>query len=196
MLHVLELREQHRLRLIVARALLIVDIQRDYFRGGGHPLVEPDAAAEATRRVLDVFRASEEPVIHLQHIWDEPAATYMRPGTEGVEIHPLVAPQPGELVIEKDSPNGFVDSRLQGELGSRGIDELVVTGMESCMCIDATVRAALDLGFDATVVHDGCATSDLEFEGRAIPAVEVHGAFMAALADAGAGVVSADELMS
>ena len=180
----------------MARALLIVDIQRDYFPGGGHPLVEPEAAAEATRRVMDAFRANEEPVLHLQHVWDEPDATYMRPGTDGVEIHPVVAPQSGELVIEKESPNGFADSRLQGELASRGIDELVVAGMESCMCIDATVRAALDLGLEATVVHDGCAAADLEFEGRAIPAVDVHAAFMAALADAGATVLSSDELLS
>jgi len=179
-----------------ARSLLIVDIQRDYFPGGGHPLAEPEAAAEATRRVLDSFRASGEPVFHLRHVWDEPDATYMRPGTEGVEIHPMVAPESEEVVIEKESPNGFVESRLQGEFASRGIDELVVAGMESCMCIDATVRAALDLGFDATVVHDGCATTDLEFDGRTIPAAAVHGAFMAALEDAGATVVSADELLS
>jgi nicotinamidase-related amidase len=180
----------------VARALLIIDIQRDYFPGGAKPLFEPEAAARATKRVLDEFRAGDEPVIHLQHVWSSPEATFMRPGTHGFEIHPLVAPAPAEPVIQKTSPNGFVETRLQDELGSRGIDDLVVAGMMSSMCVDATVRAAADLGFATTVIHDGCAAPDLRFEGHTIPGAAVHGAFMAALADGYATVVSADELLS
>ncbi len=180
----------------MARGLLIIDIQRDYFPGGEYPLVGPEAAAEAARRVLDRFRVEEEPVIHLQHVWDEPEATFMRPGTEGIEIHPVVAPAEGEPVVPKESPNGFVDTSLRDELDSRGIEELVVAGMMSSMCVDATVRAAADLGFEATVVHDGCAAPDLEFGGRTIPGAAVHGAFMAALADGYATVLSADELLA
>ena len=72
----------------MARGLLIVDIQRDYFPGGAHPLVEPEAAAEAAQRVLEAFRSGGEPIVHVQHVWDSPDATFMRPGTDGVEIHP------------------------------------------------------------------------------------------------------------
>ena len=62
-------------------------------------------------RLLDAFRAGGEPVIHLTHRWDAPDAAFMRPGTEGIEIHPLVAPTDGELVIEKEQPNGFIGHR-------------------------------------------------------------------------------------
>ena len=127
-------------------------------------------------------------------MWDEPDATFMRPGTEGVEIHPLVAPADDERVIEKSAPNGFVDTRLEKELRGAGIDSLVVAGMMSSMCGDATVRAAADLGFDVTVVHDGCAAPDLSFEGAEIPAASVHGAFMAALGDGYATLATSREL--
>jgi nicotinamidase-related amidase len=180
----------------MARGLLIVDIQRDYFPGGAYPLVEPEAAAEATQRVLEAFRSSGEPVIHLRHVWDAPDATFMRPGTDGVEIHPSVAPANGEPVIDKAEPNGFVGTPLEDEVRSHQIDELVVAGMMSSMCVDATVRAAVDLGFTATVVHDGCAAPDLEFGGTAVPGASVHAAFMAALADGYAEVVSSEQLLA
>jgi nicotinamidase-related amidase len=180
----------------MARALLVIDIQRDYFPGGAYPLVEPELAAEAARCVLDAFRANGEPVIHLQHVWDGPEATFMRPGTDGVEIHPLVAPTAGEPVLEKAAPNGFVGTALENELRSRGVEEVVAAGMMSSMCVDATVRAAADLGFSVTVVHDGCAAPDLRFGDVDVPGASVHAAFMAALADGDATVVSANELLS
>jgi nicotinamidase-related amidase len=176
------------------RGLLIIDIQRDYFPGGAYPLVGPEAAASAARRALDAFRASGEPVVHLKHVWDAPDATFMRPGTDGVEIHPLVAPAEGERVIEKAEPNGFLGTSLEATLREAGIDSLVVAGMMSSMCVDATVRAAVDLGFDATVVHDACAAPDLAYEGTEIPGAAVHGAFMAALADGYATLVASQEL--
>jgi nicotinamidase-related amidase len=173
------------------RTLLIIDIQRDYFPGGAYPLVEPEAAAEAARSVLDSFRAAGDPVIHMKHVWDAPDAEFMRPGTEGIEIHPAVEPADGELVLEKTSPNSFVDTPLEEELRKGGADGLVVAGMMSSMCVDATVRAAADLGFSPTVVHDACAAPDLEFNGVDVPGSAVHAAFMAALADGYAELTSA-----
>jgi nicotinamidase-related amidase len=180
----------------MTHGLLIIDIQRDYFPDGAYPLVEPEAAAAAARRVLDRFRAEGRPIVHLQHVWDAPDASFMRPGTDGVEIHPEVAPADGEPVIEKANPNGFLHTELEQRLRDLGAERLVVVGMMSSMCVDATVRAAVDLGFDTTVVHDGCAAPDLSFGGREVPGAEVHAAFMAALADGYAEVVAADELLA
>lgn len=179
----------------MARGLLIIDIQRDYFPGGAYPLIEPDAAAQSARRLLDSFRASGEPIIHLKHV-DAPDAPFLRRGTDGIEIHPLVAPSDGETVIEKGMPNGFIDTNLADELKSNEIDSLVVAGMMSSMCVDATVRAAVDRGFTATVVHDACAAPNLEFAGESVPGASVHAAFMAALADGYAKVVDADTLLT
>ncbi len=178
------------------RGLLIIDIQRDYFPDGAYPLVEPEAAAAAARRLLDAFRAGGEPIVHLKHIWDAPDAAFMRPGTPGIEFHPLVEPADGETVIEKEHPNGFIGTDLAETLKSRNVDTLIVAGMMSSMCVDATVRAAVDLGLTATVAHDACAAPDLEFAGTPVPGGLVHAAFMAALADGYATVVDTDTLVA
>lgn len=178
----------------MARGLLVIDIQRDYFPGGACPLVDPEAATAAAREVLDVFRAAGDPVVHLRHVWDSPDATFMRPGTPGQEIHPLVAPADGEPVIDKTEPNGFLGTDLAEVLERLGVDHLHVAGMMSSMCVDATVRAAADLGQNVTVVHDACAAPDLEFDGVSVPGALVHAAFMAALADGYADVVDSKTL--
>jgi nicotinamidase-related amidase len=180
----------------MTRALLIIDIQQDYFPGGACPLADPEGAAKAAQQVLDAFRRSDEPVLHIKHVWDEPDAPYLRPGTPGVEIHPDVAPVDGETLIEKSEPNAFIDTPLEDELRRRGVSELVVAGMMSCMCVDATVRRAAELGFSPTVIHDGCAAPDLQFNDLEVPGASVHAAFMAALAEAYATMASADEFAS
>jgi nicotinamidase-related amidase len=178
----------------VARGLVIVDIQKDYFPGGAHPLEGPEAAAESAARLLADFRAAGDPVFHVRHVWAEEDATFMRPGTEGVEINERVAPLEGEAVISKEHPNSFRDTVLEDKLRKAGVDELVVCGMMTSMCVDATVRAAVDLGFDTTVAADACATRELDFGGVAIPADSVQAAFLAALSDGYAAVVSTDEI--
>jgi len=177
----------------VPQALVIVDIQKDYFPGGANPLHEPEQAVAAARRVLDRFRSSGDSVFHIQHVWDAPDAVFMRPGTDGVEIHPDVAPVPGETVIQKDAPNAFLGTQLEHELRQRDIDALVVCGMMTSMCVDATVRAAADLGFAVTVIHDACAAPALSFGGVEVPAPSVHAAFLGALAQGYAHVISAAE---
>ena len=179
----------------MARALIVVDIQNDYFPGGAHPLVEPEAAAANARRLLDAFRADGRPLVHVQHVWDAPDAPFMRPGTPGVEINEAVAPLPGEPVIRKAHPNSFLDTPLEETLRADGVDEVVVCGMMTSMCVDATARAAADLGFAVTVVHDACATLDLEFGGDTIPARQVHGAFLAALGGGYGAIAATDDLV-
>jgi nicotinamidase-related amidase len=119
----------------------------------------------------------------------------MRPGTRGIEIHDTVAPLAGELVVQKAHPNSFRETTLEATLRAAGVDQVVVCGMMTSMCVDATARAAADLGFDVTVVSDACATLDLEFAGETIPAQHVHGAFLAALGGGYGAVVATDELL-
>jgi nicotinamidase-related amidase len=176
---------------IVVRALLLIDIQRDYFPGGAFPLVGSDAAANAAAVVLGQFRARGGPVLHVKHVWDAPDALYLRPSTPGGAHDPRVAPAGDEPVIVKEYPNAFRGTNLEQQLRTRRIDSLVVAGMMTSMCVDATVRAAADLGFAVTVVGDACAAPDLEYAGKAISGDVVHAAFIAALSDGYADVVQA-----
>lgn len=178
----------------MTRALVIVDIQNDYFEGGAYPLPASAEAAERAAVLLAGFRHAGLPVVHVRHIWDGPEAEFMIPGTWGSETSAIVAPLDGEPVIVKEFPNAFRETELLEVLGGLGADELVVCGMMSNLCVDATVRAAADLGFSVTVAHDACAASDLVFDGIEVAAASVHAAFMAGLTEYGAVRASADIL--
>jgi nicotinamidase-related amidase len=174
--------------------LLVIDLQNDYFPGGAYPLVGADDAVAVARTVLDSVRADVLPVVHMQHIWDAPDAAFMRPGTDGIEIHPLARPGEGETLIQKEHPNSFLGTGLADRLAELGTERLVVLGMMTSMCVDASVRAALDLGFATTVVADACAAPGLSYGDRVVDGASVHAAFLAALRDAGAEVVTSAEL--
>ncbi len=163
-------------------ALLIVDMQNDYFEGGKFALSKTDAAAANSANILAGFRAANLPVIHIRHEVLRKPAPFFEPGTKGAEIHPSVAPAGDESVITKNFPNSFRQTDLQEQLQTLGITDLVIIGAMSAFCIDATTRAATDLGYGCTVAHDACATRDLEFDGVAVPAAQVQASFMAALA--------------
>ena len=180
----------------MTRALVVVDIQNDYFPGGANPLDGPEAAAGKARSLLDAFRASGEQIVHVKHVWDAPDALYLRPGTPGGEINDAVRPDPGEAVVEKAFPNAFLETPLDRRLKDAGADQLIVCGMMTSMCVDATVRAAVDLGYEVAVAHDACATMALEFGDRRVAAADVHAAFLAALADGYASVGPAADLLS
>lgn len=177
-------------------ALLIIDIQNDYFPGGRMELVGSPAASLEAKALLQAFRARGLPVIHVQHLSTRPGATFFLPDTEGVRIHENVQPAAGETVVTKHFPNAFRETGLGETLRERGIDALVIAGMMSHMCIDTSTRAAADAGFACTLAHDACATRDLAFGGTTIPAAQVHAAFMAAMNGAFAKVVTAGEAIA
>jgi nicotinamidase-related amidase len=165
----------------MARALVVIDIQNDYFPGGRMELVGSDAAAAQARALLDRFRASGEPLFHVQHLWDEPDAPFFAPHTEGFEIHETVRPLDGERLIVKEYANAFKETPLLDELRAAGVDDVVLCGMMTSMCVDASARAADDLGLKVTVVGDACAAPDLRSGDDVIPGATVHRAFLAAL---------------
>lgn len=175
------------------KALLIVDIQNDYFENGAWELVGSAEASLQARKVLEYFRKEDLSIIHIQHFSVGEGAPFFKPNTTGVEIHANVQPLEGEKVIAKNYPNSFKETELVDYLKANAITELIITGMMTHMCIDATTRAAKDLGFTCTVLADACASRDLEFNGKTVPALEVHTAFLSALAFAYAEVISTDE---
>ncbi|KQO62307.1 cysteine hydrolase family protein [Curtobacterium sp. Leaf261] len=180
----------------MTRALLLIDIQLDYFPGGAFPLVGPEPAAAAARTVLDAFRAAGEPVVHVFHVAAEDDATFFVAGTPGVAFHPDVEPVAGETVLEKHEPNSFIGTGLHERLTADGVTDLVVVGMMSSMCVDSTTRAAAELGYTVMVVADACAAPDLTLGDVTVPGATVHAAFMAALDGSFATVVPSSVLLA
>jgi nicotinamidase-related amidase len=176
-------------------ALILVDIQNDYFAGGRMELIGMEAAGEKAGQLLVFFRDKRWPTFHIQHISDREGASFFLPGTKGAEIHAAVSPRAEDPVIQKHYPNSFRETPLLETLKSTGVESVVICGAMSHMCIDATTRAAADFGFRCTVVHDACATRNLDFGNKKILAEDVHSAFMAALGSAYAKVISCRDLI-
>jgi nicotinamidase-related amidase len=177
-------------------ALILIDLQNDYFPGGAMELAGMTQAAAQAQKLLTACRQSRRAIFHIQHLALGPDATFFRPDTVGGEIHESVRPLPGEALVRKHYPNAFRDTGLLEVLQAAGVDEVIIAGAMSHMCVDATTRAAFDFGLTCTVLHDACATRDLAFEGLAIPAAQVHAAFMAALGMRYARVMSVKEYLN
>ncbi len=177
-------------------ALILVDIQNDYFKGGQMELVGMDQASTKAGRLLTHFREKELPTFHIQHVASDPKLGFFLPNTDGVELHDSIKPLPGEPVIQKHYPNSFRETLLAEDLRKADVGRVVIGGAMSHMCIDATTRAAADSGLECVLVHDTCATRDLEFQGRTIPAQEVHDSFMASLGWGYAKALTLEEFLS
>ena len=162
------------------KALLLIDIQKEYFENGALELVNPIAASENAKKLLEHFRKENGTIVHVQHISVE-GVPFFVPGTKGVEIHENVKPLAREKVIIKQFPNSFRGTDLLEYLQSNEITHLVIAGMMTHMCIDAGTRVAVDFGFECTVIADACATMNLQINGHEVKATDVHNAFLAAL---------------
>ena len=142
------------------KALILIDLQNDYFEGGLYPLVGSLDAVLKAQKLIHYFRLNSLPVIYIRHISSRQDATFFLPDTIGAEIH---------------------------------ITDVVICGMMTHMCVDATVRAAKDLGYKCTIIQDACATKDLEFQGFKVEAEKVQAVFLAALTPFYATIISTDE---
>lgn len=178
----------------MSTALILIDLQNDYFPGGAMELVGADAAVAQAAALLQSFRKRALPVFHIQHIAQRAGATFFLPGTPGAETHPAVKPADGEAVIVKHFPNSFRETGLQDQLRAINATRLVLAGMMTHMCVDTTVRAAADLGYQCVLAGDACATRNLQFAAEQVQARDVQLAYLAALNGAFAAVKSTQAL--
>ena len=128
------------------RAIIVVDLQKDYLATGSFALVGIDEAAANAAKVIEAAHSAGDKVIHVRH--ENPAdASFFVHGTEGTEIIPAVAPAEGELVITKNYPNAFRETELKQALDADGIKDVVVVGAMSHM---SSMRPAAQPPISAT----------------------------------------------
>src|SRR4029078_3227760 len=120
----------------MSTALVLIDLQNDYFPGGTMERVGADAAVAQAAKLLQAFRAKGLPIFHIQHISKRAGATFFLPGTKGSEIHGTVSPQGKETVTVKHFPNGFRETTLLDSLRSAGITKVNFARMMTHMCVD------------------------------------------------------------
>ena len=178
------------------RAIVVVDIQNEYFPAGKLPLVDITDAAANAAKVIEAARAKGDEIIYVRHETAGANAPIFTPGSPGVEINSAVRPRESDPIVLKHYPNAFRETGLKQMLDAKGVKDVVIIGAMSHMCIDATSRAAADFGYNTVIVHDACATRDLEFKGTTVPAAQVHAAFMAGLAFAYGRVTTTSEFLA
>jgi nicotinamidase-related amidase len=165
-------------------ALLIVDVQEFYFPGGRMQLENPELAGMNAGLLLDHFRNNEMLVYHVRHNFEP-----------GGDIHPYVKPIEGEAVISKDQVNAFAGTGLLEMMQKDSVEQLVICGMQTHMCMEAAVRAAHDYGFTCLVASDACATRALQYEEHIIPAKNVHYSTLSTLQGSYARVITTDAII-
>jgi nicotinamidase-related amidase len=175
--------------------LVLIDIQNDYFPGGKMELCQMEEASANAYRILSHFRDQNLPLVHVQHLSTKAGASFFIPETFGAEIHSSVFPQNDEPIVQKNFPNSFRNTNLLELLKNKGIDELVICGAMTHMCVDTTTRSASDLGYPVTLIHDACATRDLTFNGQVVEVRKVQTAYMAAINGSFAKVMATDEYL-
>lgn len=174
--------------------LVLIDLQNDYFPGGAMELVGAEDAVTQAGALLQAFRMRALPIFHIRHIAKRPGATFFLPGTTGVNFNAAVEPAAGEAVITKHFPSSFRETTLLDGLRAVGASRLAFAGMMTHMCVDTTVRAAADLGFECLLAQDGCATKALQFSGHEVQATQVQLAYLSALNGAFAKVQPAQTI--
>lgn len=172
--------------------LVLIDAQREYVDGALRlPGVKPALANIA--RLIEAARAADAPVVHVQHR-GRPGGLF-DPETPAFRLADEAAAGEGERIVQKALPNAFAGTNLEHALNAIGRKRLVIAGFMTHMCVSSTARAALDHGFQASVVADACATRDLPRPGGGVvAAAELHAAELAALADRFAIVCDTGEL--
>ena len=165
-------------------ALLIIDIQNFYFPGGRVQLEEPERAGMNAGLLLNQFRKQELPVFHVRHNFEP-----------GGEIHAYVEPQADEPVISTDHVNAFLETDLLERLQAGSIEQLVICGMQTNVCVEAAVRAAHDLGFSCLLVEDACATRAMQYKEYIISARNVHFSTVGSLMGSYAEVVTTESFL-
>ena len=177
-------------------ALILVDIQNDYFAGGRWPVAKIDEVSANAARLLADARAAGDIILHVHHEIRSENAPFFTPGTNGAKIHETVTPKRNETKILKHFPNSFRETNLLAILQDKAIKRVTVCGAMSQMCIDATARAAADFGFEVTVVEDACGAKEQSFDGIDVPAEQVHATIMAALSSSYAKIETTQGFIS
>jgi nicotinamidase-related amidase len=159
------------------RALLVIDVQNEYFTGK-LPVSYPHGSLEQIAQAMDAANEAKIPVVLIQHTAPQADSATFRRASHEWELHPEVVQRKHDVVIEKNLPGSFTGTQLEDWLKQRGIDSVVIGGYMTQMCCDTTARQAMHLGFGVEFLSD--ATGTLAFKNSAgeVSAEELHRAIL------------------
>jgi nicotinamidase-related amidase len=175
-------------------ALVVIDIQREYFEGGKLYLPDGQSALMRAKKLIAFADAQRIPVFHVQHVGPAGGPLFARDGA-GVEFHREIMPAPHHRVVQKTSPSSFVGTDLDELLKARGIQTLLICGLMTHMCVSTTARDARPRGYRAIVAGDACATRDIDgWDGGVVTHAALHRAALTEVSDSFAEVMSTEQV--
>lgn len=161
------------------RALLVVDVQNEYF-SGLLPITHPQGHLANILRVMDAAAARDIPRVVVQHTFPQPDKPFFQRGTPQWQLHPEVRGRPHDLLIEKNLPGSFTGTELESWLRQQGIDTVVISGYMTHMCCDTTARQAVHRGFGVEFLSDATGTLPLDNSAGKVTAEELQRAILCA----------------
>lgn len=175
-------------------ALIIIDVQRGFDAPVWGRRNNPQAE-ENIARLLDAWRRTQRPIVHVQHLSQHPDSP-LREGSPGGEIKDIVRPRDGELVVRKTVNSAFIGTDLEERLRRDGIRTLVITGLTTNHCVETTTRMAGNLGFTTYLVSDATAAFDrVGPDGRHHTAEDIQAVSLANLHAEFATVIATEDLL-
>jgi nicotinamidase-related amidase len=161
------------------RALIVIDVQNEYFTGA-LPITYPNGHLDKITHTMDVAQSKGIPSIVVQHTETAPDTPFFKRDSLEWQIHPQVRDRPCDLLIEKHLPGCFTGTGLEEWLKERNIDTLVISGYMTHMCCDTTARQAMHLGMNVEFLSDATGTLAVENNAGAVSAEELHRSILVA----------------
>lgn len=159
------------------RALLVIDVQNEYFFGR-LPVSYPSGSLDNILRAMDVAVANKIPVAVIQHTTRSDTSPVFRKGSREWALHPEIAKRHRDILIEKAWPDSFTETNLQEWLKNQDIDALTVCGYMTQRCCDTTARRAFHLGYAVEFLSDATGTLSFTSESGTVTAEELHRAIL------------------
>ncbi|MCA0970701.1 cysteine hydrolase [Halobacillus litoralis] len=137
------------------KALMIVDVQNYMFQEAVH---NGEQLLENLKSLITRARSTNTPIFYIQH--NAPAGAPLERGTENWEIHADIAPTDQDTIIEKHTPDAFFETPLDDELKKQGVEHIILTGIQTEICVDTTCRRAFSMDYKVTLAVDTHGTWD------------------------------------
>ncbi len=161
----------------MSQALLVIDLQNDYFPAGAFPLWNTESTLENIESAIERAQARGTPVVIIRHVADSSAgiAPFFNAGTPGADVHPrILAAAPEAPIVTKAFADGFVGTTLEEELAKLGVTELLVCGMMTQNCVTHTAISKSAEKYDVSILPDCCTTVDEMLHNIALHAVSTR----------------------
>ncbi len=160
------------------RALLVIDVQNEYFTGA-LPISHPTGHLEQILRVMDAA-AGRVPTVVIQHTFLQPDKPFFQKGTAAWQLHPEVAGRLRDVLFEKNLPGSFTGTGLEEWLRERDISTVTIAGYMTHMCCDTTARQAVHRGYNVEFLSDATGTLPLSNSAGQVTAEELHRSILCA----------------